>query len=193
MDVQNSLVNILYVLMAWMAITGKDCMEFEENTCLYVYGDDLIMSVTDKYADIFNAVSLSEWFALYKLKFTDVNKTGEIVAYRSLYECDFLKRRFLPHPIRNFQFLASLDDVSCESCVNWIRKCPDRRLATIGNCKQALELAYSRGSKYYDWLRDRIECNLAKLGVYEMFLTWDEIDARVFDQGLIICRQVIRL
>nr|QHD64759.1 RdRp [Plasmopara viticola lesion associated picorna-like 3] len=146
----NTDVNKMYIAIAWLAITKKDMITFEDNVILVCYGDDIWFSVSDEYCEIFNNETLHHFFKQFDIKYTDNTKDkNNIRKYCSLEEVEFLKRRYIPHPSRRGEFLAALDKTSIEECCQWIQKDPSNLTLTKQVCESAIELAYSHGKEYY--------------------------------------------
>ncbi|BAN57353.1 polyprotein [Nilaparvata lugens honeydew virus-3] len=182
-DILNSMVNNLYLMYAWLKLTNHSLLAFDENVRMVVYGDDVIMCVSDKYIPIFNSSTISELFKSYNIKFTDQSKTGEIVPFRSLDTCTFLKSYFVPHPFRPPFYLAKIELDSVHSCLNWNKGTLSTRESTATNAKQSLELLYCHGPEVYDQYRKKI---LALLSIHNLTVvlpTWRELDSRIFDDG----------
>lgn len=181
----NSLVNCLYVRMAWKSITGLPMSDFRNYVRLVTYGDDLIMSVKECVIEKFNNQTLQNFFDQYDVKYTDIDKgDGTIRKYCSISEASFLKRTWIPHPTRPTQFLACAEIASIEDCANWIRDCPDKILATEINATTCCDIAYSRGKEYHSMVVSRVREAwarrvLSKSKGYQplKIRTWDELDA----------------
>lgn len=63
----------------------------------FVMGDDKICGVSNKFKDIYNALTVKEYFESLSMRFTDGEK-GEITApFKGLHELVFLKRKFRYH------------------------------------------------------------------------------------------------
>nr|QQN90111.1 polyprotein [Soybean thrips iflavirus 2] len=180
----NSLVNCLYIRMAWREITGMAFTEYYRYVRLVVYGDDLIMSVHPLLIGKFNNRSIQAFFSKYQIKYTDIDKgDGQIRLYCTIEEASFLKRTFLPHPTRAGQFLACAEVQSVEDCANWVRQSPDLNLASLVNATTSCDLAYSRGIAYHTkavktirsaWNRlMRLDKSVPILKIR----TWEELDA----------------
>ncbi len=179
-DILNTISNCLLIRLAWLGITDLPLSEFSQNVVLVCYGDDLIMNVSDNMIDKFNAVTIGKFFSQYKMEFTDQDKSGNTVKWRTLQTATFLKHGFLKHPTRPV-FLANLDKVSVEGTTNWTHaRGLGRRTATIENAKQALELAFGWGPEYFNYVRNTIKMAFDKLGIYEDLITWDEMDVRCY-------------
>ncbi len=191
-DILNSIVNMLYIRVAWLEIVSESLDVFHNAVRLVTYGDDLIMSVSDQYINKFNSVTLCDFFKKYNIKFTDQTKTGDIVPYRSLSTATFLKCGFARHPLRPSIFLAPIDLDSIYGCLNWNKGCLSLIEGTAVNIRQALELAYGHGPEFYTELLNKLIdlINTHKLSV--QLLTWLELDSRIFDDGYIIGHNYIK-
>ncbi|AJC98140.1 polyprotein [Thaumetopoea pityocampa iflavirus 1] len=171
----NSMVNSLYLRCAWRHITGENFSVMHDNIKILTYGDDVCINVSNKYKDIYNTSSLSDFFKSYNIVFTDVDKTDKIIQYRSLETVTFLKRSFKLHPNSSAIFLAPIEEQSIRKCVNWMTRKGDALANTLENCKQACELAFGHGPEYYNNVREflqqecmkRLGCSFAAPRWYE--------------------------
>ncbi|WAX04347.1 polyprotein [Stralarivirus elaterii] len=162
----NSLVNQFLVQWGWKQLVGS--ARFSEHVTLGVYGDDNICSVSNKYKDKFNLVTLSNLLAKYGFTLKDgSNKDAEVLpCFNPPEKCDFLKRSFIPYGDR---YLAPLADRSRTERLFWIREgglSPE--IATIENIISFLEETFQDGDKqsYDKWRRDLITiCAAARLDI----------------------------
>lgn len=160
----NSLSNVFYVLVAWMALwTSRGIYEMTPLTqmlqhCRIVtYGDDIVIGVSDTIVDHFNNQYLQSFFASCGIKYTDAQKsTGEIRPFCEFADVDFLKCRFIPDPTTAGRYLAALSKTSIEDCANWIHASNDPQEQTLLAAEASLLLAYGHGPKYYAEHRDRL-------------------------------------
>lgn len=187
--VKNGLVNEIYILLAWKAIMKDFAKEqqtplytlFRENVRLIVYGDDLIMSVSDLIKEKFNGITIQEYFSTKGIVATDALKTGEKVAYTSILEATFLKSGFKPHPTRKGMWLAPIDEDTVEETPKWIRKCPNWDEATIQNAEAALRDSFGLGPKRFNEIKEKLNSALVKAKLNTIVLTWDELDRNFFE------------
>lgn len=188
--IKNSLVNILYILCAWEALAGKLAKvenldiweEFRLNVELCVYGDDLVMTVNEKYRNVFNMITIQDWFKLYGIVSTDAQKTGNVQKFVDANEITFLKRGWTRHPTRAYQYLAPLDITSINDITQWVWRSADKRMATRVNCESALLEAHGLGIQMYELLRKKINDGLAKLGIPGISMTWYDVDQKYFEE-----------
>ncbi|UHK03113.1 MAG: polyprotein [Sanya iflavirus 1] len=171
----NSLVNSLYLRCAWKYITKLSFDVMHANVKILTYGDDVCINVSDKFKELFNTETLNDFFSQYNIIFTDVDKSDNIVKYRTLDNVTFLKRGFKLHPNSKVIFLAPIEEQSIRKCVNWITRKGDPLENTLENCKQACELAFGHGPQYYNSVRERLqhEC-LKRLGKTFLAPSWYE-------------------
>lgn len=128
----NSLVNLLYVLVAWINLMSEFFhdrldvwMAFRQHVRLVVYGDDLIMNVSDSIKELFNTVTIGNFFSLYGITATSAEKDAELVPYKPLIYQSFLKRGFIPHPNHRRLWLSPLKWDSINGTTQWIWSCAD--------------------------------------------------------------------
>lgn len=184
----NSLVNVLYILLAWLELVGS-LDSFEEKSCCVVYGDDVIMSVTDDVAEIFNVETLHTFFKKYNITFTDADKSGNLIKYRDLTTATFLKCRFRGHDTRGHKLqLAALDPISIEGTVNWIKGTgiKDPMQATKINVESACRSAFGHGPAYFNEFRDKVVRAAAKCGLELDIPSWEELDSLWFSGELFL-------
>lgn len=186
--IKNSVVNLLYILCAWEALSGERAKDespdiwkcFQDNVELCVYGDDLIMTVADEFQELFNTITIQNWFSKYGIVSTDASKSDTVEKFTSKEKITFLKRGWARHPTRPFQYLAPLDMVSINDITQWIWRSPDRREATRVNCESALLEAHSLGPQMYEQLRAKINAGLEKLGIDAITMNWYDVDNKYY-------------
>ena len=88
----NSLVNSLYMRYCFDQL-GGNVFEFKKNVCLMTYGDDNIMTVSDK-CDFFNHTAIQKVLADCDIKYTMADKDAESVPFISINDATFLKRQW---------------------------------------------------------------------------------------------------
>lgn len=88
----NSLVNSLYMRYCFHVL-GGDTSRFKENVCLMTYGDDNIMTVSNR-CDFFNHTAIQKVLADCDIKYTMAEKDAVSVPFISLNDATFLKRKW---------------------------------------------------------------------------------------------------
>nr|QKK82957.1 hypothetical protein [Pittosporum tobira picorna-like virus] len=179
-DILNSMVNMLYIRVAWKNLTQQPFTEYYLNVKTLTYGDDVSINVSDKYKEIFNTVTLNSFFGKHKIVFTDESKTGEIIPYRKLFDTTFLKRGFKQHPDFQGYYLAPLDKISVEGASNWVNRKHDLNEATMVNIDASSRLAFGHGRDYFNKVRKTLLEAAAKVGLNVKLLTFDEINRQNF-------------
>lgn len=190
--VVNSIVNQLYIIIAWQQLVGRDLVrsgydsmeEWRRNIELYTYGDDLIMAVSDTYVGKFNAQTITKFFANYGIVATSADKTSEIQPTIPFFEATFLKRQFLPHPNNNSLLLSPLDTNSIYGATQWVWRSANNKEATYINCEAALLQAHGHGKEWFMRFKDILNTALRRARMQTLTLTWDEIDMKFFSGGI---------
>lgn len=179
----NSYVNLFYISCAWLMMfnseVSEDCTiweEFRKNVCVFVYGDDLIMAISDEIKDKFNAQTISAFFAQFNIVATDSTKSENITPYDTLENSSFLKHSFQHHEVFAGVWQSALDWTSVQDCTQWVWECVDYKMATYENCKMAIMLAHGHGRHKFEEFKDRVNKALARVGCNTIVLSWDEID-----------------
>nr|QKW94208.1 non-structural polyprotein [PNG bee virus 6] len=187
----NSLENILYIFVAWIKLVKPTLSpdlslwkEFRDNVRFVVYGDDLIMSVTDQYITQFNMNTLQILFAKYGIVSTAADKTvGSSPDWMPLTNSTFLKRGFTKHPYREGVWLSPLNWVSINDATQWIWSCADHRAATLENCESALHEAHGHGRERFNTFKNEINRALVQIGCREhVMLDWQTLDNLYFPE-----------
>lgn len=182
----NSLVNIIYITLAWMHLnepTSDLFRNFKEHVCLYTYGDDLIMSVTDDYIEKFNTKTISEYFAKHKIVSTNASKQASVIPYDTLANSEFLKRSFVPHELHPGEWLAPLRMTSIIDTTQWMHESPDHGETTVDNCRVALELTHQHGKKTFNHLKKEINTILVSKRLPPTTLSWDILDRTFYSHA----------
>nr|WPV63213.1 MAG: polyprotein [Jingmen bat iflavirus 1] len=178
----NSLVNSLYLRCAWLELMQLPFSDMHLHLSIVTYGDDVCVNVSDEVVEKFNTNTLNIFFNKYNIVFTDVDKSDNIIAYRTLDNVTFLKRGFKRHPYFKNIYLAPIEEDSIFKCINWIREKGDPLEATLENCTQACELAFGRGPEYCEQLRNQliVECN-QQLNALLIIESWDAVSKRCYN------------
>lgn len=135
----NSLVNMVYMRLAWMVLAAEydppKYVDFEVYVRMKFYGDDLVGKVSI-LTPWYNMVNISHVFARFGVKFTSSNKDdiGDDMPWTPRADLTFLKRGFVKH---DGEWRAPLALDSIHEMINWIRKCPDETFALVENVKAA--------------------------------------------------------
>nr|QKN89034.1 MAG: polyprotein [Iflaviridae sp.] len=181
----NSEVNISYIMLAWLNLveTGElsRWAEFDKNVVLRVYGDDLIMSVSNKYIGLFNGETIMQFFKTYGIVATDATKSADIIKFTGILEASYLKHTFAPHPTRKGQWIAALDMESIRDTPMWIQEAVQLGDATRLNAEAAIRNAYGHGPEAFKQFKDAINAALRKVRIAPILITWQELDDNFFN------------
>lgn len=180
----NSEENISYIMLAWLNLVdikeGNRWDEFDRHVVLRVYGDDLIMSVADKYIDQFNGETIMAFFKQYGIVATDAAKSSSILKYTSIYEASYLKHTFHPHPTRSGEWIAALDMESVRDTPLWIQEPIQIADATRINAEAAIRNAYGHGPIVFNEFKNEINRALRKHKIAPILLSWQELDENFY-------------
>jgi len=175
----NDIVHHILLRMGWIDITKEPLSLYDEHVEEVTYGDDELVNVSDEFADRFNCVTLSNWYAEFDFIYTDASKVGNI-AYQTLEQETFLKRTFTRHPNKKGMWLAPLDMISITECAQWVWKSPSIKEATLLNVKASLELSYGHGPKFFKQWFSKLKDACNKEGLEMPNVSWTELDAMFF-------------
>ncbi|QJZ28427.1 hypothetical protein [Lycopersicon esculentum nepovirus] len=106
-------------------VPGPQRNSFSTYVTLLVYGDDNLMSCTDKVATYFNGETIKATLKKKNVIITDgSDKTSPVIKWKAPGELDFLKRRFLKLETGVVQ--APLDLTAIFSCLHWVTPHPQK-------------------------------------------------------------------
>lgn len=91
----NSLVNSLYMRYCYFSLNPEsEVRSFKKNVHLFTYGDDNVMGVSPA-CDWFNHTAVQTVLADIGVEYTMADKESESVPFIRLYDCSFLKRKWV--------------------------------------------------------------------------------------------------
>nr|WDQ27868.1 polyprotein [Meccus longipennis virus 1] len=182
----NSECNQYYIKATYLEIMLMRCPElatmnkFHEHVRFVVYGDDVIMSVSDEAILYFNGISIQEQLSHHGILVTSAFKDKALAARYDLTEATFLKRGFKTHPFRAGVWLAPIEQQSVEECLNWIHVGFDENEALLEVVRSSLDLAYGLGPEYFKLHLGKIQRGLTDLGLVFRSESWYERDRKIF-------------
>jgi hypothetical protein len=147
----NSLVNSLYIRYCYMSQNPKkEVTSFKENVHLFTYGDDNIMGV-NKSVPWFNHTAIQATLASIGVEYTMADKESESVPFISIYNCSFLKRKWLWNvDVKNWT--CPLEEASIiKSLTMWL---PSK---SIDKYAQMVAVISSANSEYFFYGREIFE------------------------------------
>jgi hypothetical protein len=195
-SILNSMVNSLYIRVAWQLIFRRGeatpptfekslrMNDFRKNVSLRTNGDDLIMSVVENVAYVFNAVTIGKIFGKFNIVFTDAAKKGLLVPFLSIDDEDttYLKSTFIKHPKRNL-FIRKLDRRAVQETSNWIMKTRDPVSMSMEACTAMMLNAHAFGKDEYNTLRNKILQFWGRKRRSFLCPTWSELDEMYYGDG----------
>ncbi|WRQ19773.1 MAG: polyprotein [Grapevine secovirus] len=119
----NSVFNELIVRYIYLQVFVGDRLmraSFRRYVSLVVYGDDNLISVSPTISMVFNGESIQRIAKSMKIGITDgVDKTLDVLNFRTLSQCDFLKRSFVKD--RHGRWRAPMDLDSLWTQLHWVK------------------------------------------------------------------------
>jgi hypothetical protein len=118
----SSILNQIYLRVVWKIVTQRPITDFRSHVALIVYGDDHVGSVRDEPR--FNFESVATTMGNFGVTYTNTAKDSNMHIYQRLDEVEFLKRLWVPGPLKVF---APLSWSSIDKRIVWTRsRAPDR-------------------------------------------------------------------
>nr|APG76793.1 hypothetical protein 1 [Beihai picorna-like virus 72] len=153
----NSLYNSVSMRYVWLLKVPREfrtMRHFNEHVAMVSYGDDNLVNISDEVIEYFNQLTIADGYEQIGMKYTDESKSGNMVAYRTLTECSYLKRGFLWDE-EELQWHAPLDFGTILEMTNWIRQDLDPEAATISNLETSYFELHLHGRKKFEEWRPR--------------------------------------
>jgi hypothetical protein len=174
----NSIFNQIVMRMAYLACKEKEggglFCDFTENVSMQTYGDDNVLNISGRVIDWYNQITITDALASMGLTYTDEAKTGELVAYRTLDDIAYLKRKFVLN--ENGYYQPPLDLSVCNEMPNWIRG-NKKVAATIENSLASLMEIYFHGEEKFNHARDALVKALFSNGCPAKLPTFVEVES----------------
>lgn len=147
----NTLYNVLSMMYVFCKTTDYSPSYFFDHVYMVAYGDDNIINMSDFIAPIFNQVTITRGYADIGMEYTDEDKTGNIVPFRSLSEISFLKRKFR-YDTDLCRHVAPLDLDTILEMTMWVRGDLDHNARCAINIEHAYrELAMHGRDVFEHW------------------------------------------
>lgn len=179
----NNLANMFYMGLAWLLLAERNdplyqtMAAFIANTKLVCYGDDNIMSVSERVQSWYNMHTISGVLQEYGITYTPPDKSDSSDLFYSWDDVTFLKNGFRPDEVYPHRYHATLSHDTIFELTNWVRICDDPRAAMDENLKTALKFAYHHGKEFYDSLYSKINTAREFVGLNPIY------DEYVFHQA----------
>lgn len=181
----NTLVNLLYLTIAWRQLCGKAAVKkhpdmykvFRKYTALFAYGDDFIMAVHDDFKELFTTNTIRNFFAEYGIAATAADKELEVIPdFVPITKASFLKRTFRKHDTRPEMVLGPLEELALSEIPKWIWQCSDKKAATKVNVESALMEAHAHGPEYFAKFKELMNDSLSMARIETSSMQWKTLD-----------------
>jgi hypothetical protein len=190
----NSIVNSLYIRVAWLDIFGN-LKDFNDHVRIITYGDDNVISVHPKYQERFNQNTVSLALAKYGVIYTDAHKSAVMEPFVAEDDATFLKRSWAVDHFEGVQFYRCPIEMKTINTMLCIQKheqdiAQDDRDASV--IFSSLAEAFHHGRDFYaehaihcrecitqfgldEWFRQKSGC--------DVFPTWEHFARKRIDES----------
>lgn len=187
----NSIVNQLYVLLAWRRLCGEVIhkqgksliKEYKRCVKLYVYGDDAIMAVKEEYVPLFNMRTIIDYFSAYGISATNSTKGEQVKEYESIDEATFLRRGFRRHDVRD-EWTAPLAWDSILGATQWVWRSENLKESTQVNVSAALLQAHGHGKQKFEAFKSVLAKHMKRVKMVPPTESWEELDELLYSGQL---------
>jgi hypothetical protein len=171
----NSIVNSLYQRCVFYTIYPPGSLKttkFQDYVALMTYGDDNVMSVSDK-VPLYNHTRMMEVYAMRGIEYTMADKDAESVPYITLEETDFLKRATVfrpeysdPSTGKTGMYLAKLSEDSIFKSLhcNMLSKIVSEEEIARQCLDGALRELWFYGKEHFEMRHEQFKCIVAEHG-----------------------------
>lgn len=154
-------------------------VKFHKEVAIFVTGDDVIMSVSDKYKQSFNGIVVQEMMAKIGYTYTSATKDDEVVDFKPLSQAQFLKRSFRMEPLLG-QYIGPLDLKTVVEIPLWTKK-HDSLAITVSNITEFFDELSLHDQSVWDTWAEKY-----KHAIHTLF-------PEFYDNHLLNCNRVQRL
>lgn len=115
----NSLRGLVMVLYFWYTHPKLSTYDFWSETVVFIYGDDILMSVSDVCGKYLNQVTYAQYCeSVLGLGFTSSTKKGVSEMFTPIVDCSILKRKFI-YKADVDNYVAALNLASIRRSLMW--------------------------------------------------------------------------
>lgn len=154
----NSIVNRAYTAMWFYREGGRTVDDFYNHIVDYVYGDDKVVGVSEKYKHL-TARSFADFLESIGLGFTDAKKQKVDYDFMSLEDVTFLKRGFIYHN-KLKRVMCPLSLTTLQSGLSWFDSSKEEQVVMEGKISAYQREIYLHPN--YEHLRDDFEKRMEK-------------------------------
>jgi len=154
----NCIVNLANIRFAACKTAGTIGIlaDFDQNVEPDVLGDDHIFTTSPEWRNVLNGKSMEKFMPLIGYNYTNEKKEGEILAHRSFFDCEFLKRKCEFEPVLN-RYVARLDLDTVLEIPLWTRALGQNYAPSIAQAVQnadtcVRELCFHSDEVWDEWL-----------------------------------------
>lgn len=162
----NSFVNRMYIVMSILG-SIPDCYKtrqfFEDNIKMYVHGDDHLIGFSNLLKQYWTGFNLRDFMKSHNIDYTSSQKEKELVPYRKLEQCYYLKSFFVfDKDTRKIK--CGLDKSVIQEMVSWQRD--NTEISTRMILITSLRYAYFWGRDYFKEVRDKLIQSMKSKKIY---------------------------
>nr|AXA52568.1 putative RdRp [Linepithema humile polycipivirus 1] len=162
----NSMAHLILIIYIYLELTVdyphfNNFQAFLDHVRCLIYGDDIILSFSDEISEIFNGLTISEMYRSIGYPVTSADKNSEIVKYKELGQCQFLKSTW--NEIAPALIVRKMELSVAYDLLYWVRAKEHPLGQFYDNLVDALRIAFGHGETEYtkflkrvnEWLRER--------------------------------------
>nr|APG78009.1 hypothetical protein 1 [Beihai picorna-like virus 91] len=146
---------------------------FRKRVAAVFYGDDSIIGISPLIIDWFNQETITKFMDMTGHEYTDEEKTGKCVPFRSLDEVNFLKRTF---KLRDGNYVCPISKDTIEDMVMWTKRGIDQDAWCDQVLTTAAFEAHYHGEEFFNSFSNKIRNECRKRNIDSRLCTFSEYE-----------------
>jgi len=175
----NNVSHLILLTYMWRKIMRRSgCLDLiswpkmTEHLYMNVFGDDHILSVSDRASRYFNMESLQNVFNEYNMQYTTSRKKEIDSPFSTIKTATYLKRTFVLYKGKCLG-LRTIPEIL--SILNWMRYGNVKELMGMSCTMVCLEM-WKHGEELYDYWINKIRVALREVNLFLTFPSWQQME-----------------
>nr|WAL01505.1 non-structural protein [Electric ant polycipivirus 2] len=174
----NSLCHIILIYYIYMTImhNHKSYLSFQsfiDNVRFLVYGDDIILTISDEAFCFFHGLSIAECYTQIGYPVTSAVKDQPILQGKRLLECSFLKSTW--RELSTGIWIRKMDLSVAMDLLYWERAGTQPLEQFYSNIVDSLRIVFGHGKPTYDKFKDRLNTWLASANLPPVLIQYEDL------------------
>lgn len=173
----NSLLHLILSLYIFLDIAEPYNMNYFQawldHVHQLIYGDDIIISISDEIFDWYNGISISDKYKFIGYPITSAVKDAPITKGRKLLECSFLKSSW--SALRPTIWIRKMDIEVAYDLIYWVRAKEQPVDQFYLNLLDSLRIVFGHGKVVYDKFLAQVNNWLVKSKLDPVYIYYEDL------------------